>query len=109
MPRITIYIDVDDTIVRSTGKRNFPRPDVIAKLKELAVVSEVDLFLWSSGGADYARSVAEELGITSLFKEFLPKPTIAIDDVPIQDWRYLRQLHPNEFMGISIDELTGSA
>ena len=40
------------------------------------------MFLWSTGGGDYAESVARRLGIHECFGAFLPKPDIAIDDMP---------------------------
>jgi len=38
------------------------------------------LYLWSSGGAEYARTIAKELGIEDCFAAFLPKPTHILDD-----------------------------
>jgi hypothetical protein len=40
------------------------------------------LFLWSSGGADYCRKVAEANKLTGLFEGFSAKPDIVIDDMP---------------------------
>ena len=58
--------------------------------------SGVTLYLWSSGGAAYARTTAEELGIADCFVGFLAKPTHIVDDQHITEWRDLKHLHPNE-------------
>jgi hypothetical protein len=52
------------------------------------------LFLWSSGGADYARASAEELGIAECFRAFLPKPNVVIDDQELTTWRRFEWMHP---------------
>ena len=83
-PRI-IYVDVDDTLVRSAGSKRIPMPAVIARVRTLHAQGEI-LYLWSSGGADYARSTAVELGIEALFVAFLPKPETYIDDLPVSEW-----------------------
>ena len=91
-----VYVDVDDTLVRSAGARRIPVPSVIDAVKEMAANGSL-LFAWSSGGADYARQVATELGIEDIFSGFLPKPTMMIDDQNPSEWRYLTVSHPNEF------------
>jgi cation transport ATPase len=71
-PRV-VYVDVDDTLVRSVGAKRIPMPAVIEKVRTLHAQG-VKLYLWSSGGEHYARSSAAELGIEQLFAGFLPKP-----------------------------------
>ncbi len=61
-----IFIDVDDTLVRSVGKTRIPMPSVVADIKML-FDGGAALYLWSSGGGDYARDSAIELGIEHLF------------------------------------------
>lgn len=69
-------------------------PRMVVRVKELAAES-VEMYLWSSGGAEYASEVARELGIADLFKGFLPKPTLMVDDQHPNEWRYLRHELPN--------------
>jgi predicted HAD superfamily phosphohydrolase YqeG len=88
-----VYVDVDDTLIRSVGSKRIPMPRVVDKVKQLHQGGAA-LYLWSSGGADYARESAEELGIAELFKAFLPKPTLIIDDQPVSDWRYCEHKFP---------------
>jgi cation transport ATPase len=88
-----VYVDVDDTLVRSVGCKRIPMPRVVERVRHLHE-SGATLYLWSSGGADYARASAEELGIHELFKAFLPKPTLIIDDQPVSDWRYCDHSFP---------------
>jgi hypothetical protein len=61
------------------------------------------MYCWSSGGAQYAQDSALEFGLHDCFIGFLPKPDVMIDDMQIQDWRYLLQIHPNECEGQTID------
>lgn len=87
-----IFVDVDDTFVRSYGTKRIPITATINHLKNLKK-DGVILFCWSSGGADYAQQSAEEFGIANLFTAFLPKPQILIDDQSIQNWKKLLQVH----------------
>jgi hypothetical protein len=48
MPRV-IFIDVDDTLVRSVGAKRIPIPAVIARIRQLKQEGDI-LYLWSSGG-----------------------------------------------------------
>jgi hydroxymethylpyrimidine pyrophosphatase-like HAD family hydrolase len=88
-----VFVDVDDTLVRSVGTKRIPMPRVVDRVKSLHKDGAI-LYLWSSGGADYARDSAKELGIADLFTAFLPKPTIIIDDQPVSDWRDCKHSFP---------------
>lgn len=88
-----IYVDVDDTLIRSIGTKRIPMPRVVDRVKGLHRDGAV-LYLWSSGGADYARDSAIELGLEECFTAFLPKPTIMIDDQPVDEWRYCKHEFP---------------
>lgn len=68
-------------------------PRVIEHIKTLHQ-GGATLYLWSSGGADYARESAQELGISHCFVAFLPKPTIMIDDQVVSDWKYCKHEFP---------------
>jgi hypothetical protein len=52
------------------------------------------LYLWSSGGEEYARSAAAELGISNCFVGFLPKPHAYLDDQAVSEWRYCTHVLP---------------
>ena len=99
----SFYVDVDDTLVRSFGSKRVAIDSTVEAIKALAREG-AHLFCWSSGGAEYARSSAVELGIEACFQAFLPKPDALIDDVRVGDWR-LAQLHPSECRGKSAGEL----
>ncbi len=88
-----IYVDVDDTLVRSVGTKRIPMPSVIAHVRHLKAGGHT-IYLWSSGGAEYARNSAEALGIADCFAGFLPKPNVMIDDQPVHEWRDCRHLYP---------------
>jgi cation transport ATPase len=90
-----VYVDVDDTLVRMASTKRIPIPASIAKIRALHT-SGATMYLWSSGGADYARATAMELGIADCFSGFLPKPTIIIDDQHITEWRYVRHFFPTD-------------
>lgn len=89
-----IYVDVDDTFVRSASHARIPMPEVIAGIRRLHADGAV-LYCWSSGGADYARRSAEEFGVAACFVAFLPKPDVMLDDVEVGRWRRLRHVHPS--------------
>lgn len=89
----TIFVDVDDTLVRSAGSKRIPIPAAIARVRRLKDDGAV-LFLWSSGGAEYCRETAAELGISDCFQGFLPKPDVYIDDQPAGEWRNCRHVYP---------------
>lgn len=88
-----IYIDVDDTLVRSVGSKRIPMPAVVGRIRELKEEG-AELFLWSSGGAEYARQSAEELGIKDCFMAFLPKPHVYLDDQLVHEWELCKHIYP---------------
>jgi FMN phosphatase YigB (HAD superfamily) len=88
-----VYVDVDDTLIRSFGTKRIPIPAAIARVRALQGEGAV-LYLWSTGGAEYARASAVELGLEHVFTAFLPKPTPIIDDRQVQEWRQLTQERP---------------
>lgn len=105
-PALVIYVDVDDTFVRSYGTKRIPIPVVIGYIRDLYRQGAA-LYCWSSGGADYARESAAEFGIADCFTAFLPKPDVLLDDQKIEDWRRLRQVHPNECAAL-VETLRGT-
>lgn len=94
MQRI-IYFDIDDTLVRSYGQKRIPMPEVIAQIRRLKAEG-VTLYLWSSGGSEYCKSTAQELGIVECFEGFLPKPTVYVDDQPVHEWKLCTHLYPSQ-------------
>jgi cation transport ATPase len=88
-----IYVDVDDTLVRSIGTKRIPMPMVVNQIRRLHEQGAA-LYLWSSGGAEYCRATASELGIEQCFVGFLPKPEVYVDDQCVADWRLCRHLYP---------------
>lgn len=90
---LVIYVDVDDTLVRSVGTKQIPMTETMAHVRQLHA-NGAELYCWSSGGAAYAREVAGRLGIANLFTAFLPKPQILLDDQAVSEWRRLRLVHP---------------
>jgi phosphoglycolate phosphatase-like HAD superfamily hydrolase len=102
-PSLVVYVDIDDTLVRSVGHKRIPMPAVVAHVKELAREGAV-LYCWSSAGGDYARRTAEELGIIDCFTAFLPKPNVLIDDQNLADWAQTLEVHPQSIGGKSSNE-----
>lgn len=88
-----IFVDVDDTLVRSAGSKRIPISAVVARVATLKE-SGATLYCWSTGGADFAREVACELGLEHCFTGCLPKPTIMVDDQAPAEWRLCRHVHP---------------
>jgi predicted HAD superfamily phosphohydrolase YqeG len=91
--RTVIYVDVDDTLVRTVGPKRIPMPAVVAYVKRLKGTG-AELYCWSTGGAAYARAAAVELGIADCFITFLPKPNVILDDQAVADWRNCTHLLP---------------
>jgi phosphoglycolate phosphatase-like HAD superfamily hydrolase len=91
--RLVVYVDVDDTLVRSVGTKQVPIPGVLAHIKSLAEAG-AELYCWSSVGSEYARTVARQLAIEPLFVAFLPKPNVMIDDQDVADWKRFKVVHP---------------
>jgi len=102
-PSKVIYVDIDDTLIRSFGSKRIPMTEMVALIPQLRDHGAT-LYCWSSGGAAYAKASAEELGIADCFAAFLPKPQLLIDDVAVQKWK-LTELHPNECRSMTAAEL----
>ena len=101
--RLIVYVDVDDTLIRSAGTKTVPIPNVVHQVKELASAG-AELYCWSTVGAEYARRVAQQLGIEDCFRSFLPKPNILIDDQAISEWKRFATIHPLSASGKSMEE-----
>ncbi|WP_309723229.1 HAD family hydrolase [Armatimonas sp.] len=93
MPNV-VFVDVDDTLVRSVGTKRIPIVRTIQYVRRLKEEGW-ELYCWSAGGGEYARQSAEELGIVECFEGFLPKPTVMLDDLPPNSWRGFHVLHPS--------------
>ena len=93
-PQLCIYVDVDDTLVRSASTKRIPIPSVIEHIKQLHRGGAL-LYCWSSGGAEYARITAEDFDIAECFAGFLPKPQVIIDDQKVTDWPRFLHVHPS--------------
>ena len=76
--RLVVYVDVDDTLVRSAGTKRMPIPSVVAHVKELAK-ADAELYCWSTAGAEYALS---EDGIDDLHDEALLGARQVLDAPP---------------------------
>ncbi|MCU0541300.1 MAG: DUF705 domain-containing protein [Oscillatoriaceae cyanobacterium Prado104] len=98
-----IYVDIDDTLVRSYGSKRIPIIATIEHIKELKKQGAT-LYCWSSGGAEYAKNSARELGILEIFEAFLPKPQMLLDDLEINSWRGTIQVHPMSCRSKSLDD-----
>ncbi len=88
-----VFVDVDDTLVRSVGTKRIPMPAEIANVRRMHSEGAV-LYLWSSGGGEYAKATAAELNISECFEGFLPKPHIYVDDQPVHEWRFCKHVYP---------------
>jgi cation transport ATPase len=93
MRQRVVFVDVDDTLVRSVGVKRIPIPNVVSRIRELHTQG-VALYLWSSGGADYASTSAKELDIEHCFVAFLPKPDVYPDDQPVSELSFCTHVHP---------------
>lgn len=99
MAPVVIFVDVDDTFVRSFGTKRIAMPNVIAHIRQLHA-DGAQLYCWSSGGGEYARASAAEFGIAECFLAFLPKPHVMLDD----KWRQVHAVHPNECTALTLED-----
>ena len=88
-----VYVDVDDTLVRSLGSKRSPIPRVVEAVRRLHQEG-AEIYLWSTAGAKYAEDTASELGIRDCVRGFLPKPHLYIDDLAVSDWRECKHCLP---------------
>lgn len=89
-----IYVDVDDTLVRSFGSKQIPIPVAIQYVRDMFQAGN-KLFCWSRGGAEYSRAVASKLEIEECFVCFLPKPDVVLDDRMTECLKHCEFIHPN--------------
>jgi hypothetical protein len=101
--RLVVYVDVDDTRLRSAGTKTMPIPRVVEHVKGLAD-SRAELYCWSAAGAEYARSSAHKLRIEHCFVSFLPKPNVAIDDQELCAWKRFAVVHPLNVVSKTVEE-----
>ena len=78
MKNVNIFVDVDLTVVDEQGRLLPNAVEGLLTLREAGC----RLFLWSTGGADYCRQIAERYEMAPLFDAFLPKPDLYVDDMP---------------------------
>ena len=98
---LVVYVDVDDTLVRSMGHKRIPMPKVVEHVRVLAD-SGATLYCWSSGGSSYAKRTVEELGIAEYFSGFLPKPNVFLDDQSPEVWPGSVHVHPLSVTGRTV-------
>jgi hypothetical protein len=98
-----IYVDVDDTLIRTIGTRRIPIPEVIEHVRRLKD-DGAELYLWSAGGANYCEEIADELGLRDCFKAFLPKPRIIFDDQEVRNWVFCTTFHPSTCAGRTLED-----
>jgi len=90
---LVVYVDVDDTLVRSAGTKRIPIMATVEHVRSLHAQG-AQLFCWSAGGAEYARQSAAQCGIEQCFAAFLPKPQVMIDDQHVNEWGRFLAVHP---------------
>jgi hypothetical protein len=93
-PAVIYFVDVDDTLVRTYGTKVVPIVKTVHAVRHLFEQGHT-LYCWSSGGGEYAKTIATQFGIESCFVAFIPKPQVLIDDQEPADWRTMKVVHPN--------------
>lgn len=88
--KITIFIDVDDTLTNNYGKTFIT--DSIETIKDLS--NKANIFIWSQGGIEYVKDIVKQARIESFICGMLPKPDIIIDDMPIKTKWIRKHLWP---------------
>ncbi|MBX9655312.1 DUF705 domain-containing protein [bacterium] len=98
---LVVYVDVDETLIRNVSSKRIPIGGVIKHVRSLKEQGAI-LYCWSTGGADYAKQSADEVGLSDCFAGYLPKPNVLIDDQVVSEWRSCMTVHP-----LSCDERGG--
>ena len=78
MKNANVFVDVDLTLIDASGKLLAGAREALQRLHD----EGCHLFLWSTGGTEYCRKVANLHGLQELFEGFTAKPDIVIDDMP---------------------------
>ena len=78
MKNANVFVDVDLTLVDANGRLLPGAREALTQLKKRGC----HLYLWSTVGVDYARSVAKQHQLDTLFEGYAAKPDIIIDDMP---------------------------
>jgi trehalose-6-phosphatase len=83
--KCNIAFDVDGTLIHKMSESNMdvPKYDTILLLGTLSELPEVQIYVWSGGGVEYATRWCEKLGLLHVVKivakgSFIPD--IAFDD-----------------------------
>lgn len=93
-----IFVDVDDTLIRSFGTKQIPIPNAVDYVRDMFNAGNV-LYCWSRGGAQYSREIATKLGIAECFVCFLPKPDVVLDDRLAELLDHCQFIHPMNATG----------
>jgi hypothetical protein len=78
MKNANVFVDVDLTLVDANGRLFEGAREALQRLKDRGC----HLYLWSTVGLEYARTVAARHQLTELFEGYAAKPDIIIDDMP---------------------------
>ena len=83
-----IFVDVDGTLTEGVAER--------IRERVLNIDDDCKFVLWSSRGQDYAKMVAERMGITDMFDNIISKPDYILDDKGWQWIKYTRVIIADE-------------
>ncbi len=78
MKNANVFVDVDLTLVDASGQLLDGAREGLQRLKDKGC----HLYLWSTVGVEYARTVAARHQLSELFEGYAAKPDIIIDDMP---------------------------
>ena len=78
MKNANIFIDVDLTLVDAQGRLLDGAREALQRFRD----EGCHLFLWSSVGVEYCRTIAALHKLTDFFEGYASKPDIIIDDMP---------------------------
>lgn len=97
MQKITIAFDVDGTLrCNCTETCEDPNADVVLLFRMLAKMKNTEMYVWSGGGADYARGFARLYGLPVKEDHCISKNLIGRDP-----WRFDPPIAPD----IAVDDI----
>jgi len=89
--KISIFIDVDETITRDCGASAMPNS--IECIKRLS--DKCNIYIWSQGGANYVQMIVDTFELNEFVCGVLPKPDIIIDDLIANSQWIKKYFFPN--------------
>lgn len=100
---LVIYVDVDDTLIRTLGTKRVPIPTAISHVRALHTQGAV-LYL-SAVAVNNMLGECARYGYRGMLRRILAKTSNSkFDDQQVSEWRYCRTVHPSNCGETSMED-----